>query len=85
MWEVVFQKLQHRDSSMQQQQQLLITYIDMEQHDTTLSSTDDTRLTIKIEKSSDSIKLQEDLNLMYEWGEVNNIMLIANKFKTSRT
>ena len=61
---------------------MMISDIDENIEYSSLSSfADDTRLKKAIESILDTFMLQEDLNRLYKWSEVNNMMLNGEKFE----
>ena len=45
---------------------------------------DDTRLVGNIASEEDAIEFQKDLNLIYEWAELNNMRFNDKKFELIR-
>ena len=64
----------------------LIFISDIDQNITSFASmfADDTRLVGNIASEEDAIEFQKDLNLIYEWAELNNMRFNDKKFELIR-
>ena len=54
------------------------------QHANVNSFADDTRMMMNIKEPTDILRLQEDLDKIYEWADTNNMLFNADKFEVLR-